>query len=90
MNAAWAIGFAIVNVVSFFVCVWDKQRAKTGEPRIPERVLWLFAVCFGALGIYAGMRIYHHKTQKSRFVYGVPLLFIAQLFAMIYVGVFAV
>lgn len=57
---------------------------------MPERMLWLLAASFGALGVYACMRIFRHKTQKTRFIYGVPLLFVAQLFIMIYVGVFAV
>lgn len=90
MNVVWALGFILANAISFCICAWDKKSAKSGGRRIPERVLWLLAVFFGALGLYVCMRIFRHKTQKTGFVYGIPLLLVAQLFAMVYLGVFAV
>lgn len=82
------IGYAIINIVSFLVCFADKQRAKHRGWRVPERVLWILSFCFGALGMYIGMRINRHKTQKPAFMFGVPLIFAAQIFLMIWLGVF--
>lgn len=60
----------------------DKRRAQLRLRRISERTLLVSALVgpFGALG---GMRLFHHKTRKLRFVVAVPL------FAALHVGVIA-
>ncbi len=88
MKTYWLIGFAIANLIAFLVCGFDKQRAKRGGRRVPERVLWLLTICFGAMGMFIGMRLFHHKTQKPAFFIGVPMAFVAQLFLMMWLGVF--
>ena len=45
----------------------DKQRAKNGEWRIPERVLLLLSVP-GGVGALLGMYGFRHKTKKTRFL----------------------
>ena len=88
MNSYLAIGFIAMNLVAFLVCMADKQKAKRGARRVPERVLWLLTVCFGAMGMYIGMRLFHHKTQKPAFFIGVPLALVVQLFLMMWLGFF--
>lgn len=67
---------------------WDKRKAEVGKRRIKEKTLFLISIIFGAVGIYAGMRVFRHKTQKKSFVYGVPLIIIIQV--VIVIGILAV
>jgi uncharacterized membrane protein YsdA (DUF1294 family) len=89
MKIQWMLVYAVINLVSFLVCAWDKKSAQRGGRRVPEKTLWTLSACFGALGMWLGMKAMRHKTHKPGFVIGVPLLFIAQIFAMMFLGVFA-
>lgn len=71
--------FAAVNILTFCVMGWDKSRAIRGAWRVPESVLFLFAICGGALGGVIGMRAFHHKTHHWQFKYGFPAILIIQL-----------
>ncbi|HBU10631.1 MAG TPA: DUF1294 domain-containing protein, partial [Candidatus Moranbacteria bacterium] len=35
---------------------------------------FFIATAFGSVGVYAGMFVFHHKTQKWYFLVGIPLL----------------
>jgi len=52
----------------------DKRRAKLHRWRIPEANLLLMGAALGGLGLYAGMKYFHHKTAHSKFVIGAPVL----------------
>lgn len=73
-----------VNLAGFVMTWSDKNKARRRRRRIPERNFFLLGLCGGAFGIYLGMRLFRHKTQHWRFVYGIPLLFLLNL-AVIYV-----
>ena len=70
------------NLAAFFLMGTDKQRARLGKRRVPERTLFLPAVLGGALGGTLGMHIFHHKTRHWYFRWGFPLLLILQLAAL--------
>jgi len=61
-----AAAYIVINVIVFALYGVDKAKAKAGAWRIPEATL-IGAAVFGALGAAAGMRIFHHKTQKPKF-----------------------
>ena len=67
-----------VNLIAFVLFGIDKQKAVHGKWRIPESVLILTAICGGGIGAYLGMRIFHHKTRKPLFAFGVPLVALAE------------
>ena len=69
--------WAVINLFVFGLYGDDKRRAKSGQWRIPERVL-LFAALFGAPGALLGMLFFHHKTRKPKFAVGVPAILIAE------------
>jgi uncharacterized membrane protein YsdA (DUF1294 family) len=71
------IYLAIINVVAFAAYGIDKWKAKNAKWRTPEATLILFAVIGGALGAYAGMKCFRHKTQHKKFTILVPLFLIA-------------
>lgn len=67
--------FLVVNLLSFFVMFLDKVKSrKKDAERISEGMLFFMATVFGAVGVYAGMFAFRHKTQKWYFLIGIPLL----------------
>ena len=65
----------ITNFSTFVAFGVDKYKAKKDHWRIPEKTLLLMGLCFGSIGQLAGMRFFHHKTQKWYFrVCGVAFL----------------
>ena len=81
---------ALTNLAAFAAFGVDKKLAKTrGARRVRERTLMLYAACFGGIGALIGMRVFHHKTQKTLFNIGVPVLIVAQAAAVYALFVFA-
>ncbi|PWM38187.1 MAG: DUF1294 domain-containing protein [Clostridiales bacterium] len=67
-----------INVTAFLAAAVDKRRAKRGRWRLPERTLWLLALLLGSAGLYFGMLVFRHKTQRPLFRFGVPALLVLQ------------
>ncbi len=74
-----AVYLIVINVITFIVFGYDKQKAKTGGRRVPERVLFLLAVIGGSIGALAGMYYFRHKTLHTSFRLGVPAVLILQI-----------
>jgi uncharacterized membrane protein YsdA (DUF1294 family) len=72
------LGFFIaLNLVAFFIMLVDKIKSTNpGSARISEGMMFFLAAAFGALGVYAGMFAFRHKTRKWYFLIGIPLLII--------------
>lgn len=66
----------IINLLAFVIMFYDKHRAEKNKRRVSEKTLILFALFLGGFGIYLGMYVFRHKTQKTIFKYGIPLLII--------------
>lgn len=87
MNTAWTIlliAVAVLNLICFFLMRYDKQCARKGKRRVPERVLFLSAGCFGALGGVAAMHLFRHKTKHRSFRIVFPLLLVLQLLILFF------
>ena len=78
------IYFVIINILGFLIMFIDKQKAKKGKWRIPEKTLFIITGLGGGIGTIAGMYIFRHKTQKVAFVIGFPLITILEIIAVIY------
>ena len=76
-----------VNLAAFVLYGADKRRAKQGTWRIPEKTLFLLPLLGGSVGGILGMRVFHHKTRKTKFRLGVPA---ALLLWVLLLGVLAV
>lgn len=74
---------AAVNIALCVMMGVDKFNAKLGRRRIPEKVLFLFAIIGGALGGTVGMYSFRHKTRKAAFAIGFPLLTVVQIVAVV-------
>ncbi len=73
----------LTNLAAFFLMGIDKRRARKGKWRIPERTLLIACGLFAAAGGLAGMKVFHHKTQKPKFRFGVPAMLAAQIAVII-------
>ena len=73
-----------INAVAFFAYGIDKLKARKGWWRIPESTLLLLAIIGGSIGAWLGMKAWHHKTMHKKFRYGLPLIILLQLSAVLY------
>lgn len=69
----------LINVISFLCFLIDKRRAKKGHYRISESFLFTISLMGGGLGSLLGMKVFHHKTKKNKFRFGIPLIFILNI-----------
>ncbi len=79
------IAYAIWNVAVMLIYGIDKLLAKRGARRISEKTLFTLAALLGAVGAWAGMRIFRHKTRHNSFVFGIPLLALVNLVAIFFI-----
>jgi|688.fasta_scaffold340115_1 uncharacterized membrane protein YsdA (DUF1294 family) len=75
----WLAATLAVNVIAVFFVGLDKSLSKGKSLRIPESILFLLALCGGALGVFVAMQIFRHKTQKAAFHFVLLLIFFAQV-----------
>lgn len=77
----------VANAIGFLSMGLDKFKAKQGMWRTTEKTLFLIAVFGGSIGSIIGMYTFHHKTKHNSFVFGMPIILIAQITILIYVVV---
>ena len=72
------VWLAVINLLTFIVYGADKRRARKGKWRVPEKTLFLLPLLGGSIGALLGMRVFHHKTKHWYFVWGIPIILLAQ------------
>ena len=77
VNMMIAAAWLAMNLYTLILYGVDKRRARRQQWRISEKRLLLTSLCFGALGAFAGMRLFRHKTRKPAFAIGVPSMILA-------------
>lgn len=75
---------AIINALVLVVYGGDKLFAKLDSWRVPEKVLLLLALLGGSIGALLAMQIFRHKTRHLKFRYGVPMILLLQVVALVY------
>lgn len=78
------VSYLLWNSFVFMQMGSDKRRAKRQRWRIPEARLLLMGLVLGGVGLYAGMKCFHHKTAHLKFTVGAPVLILANLFVLGY------
>ncbi len=68
-----------INILAFINVGIDKKRSRHMEERLPEVRFFLWAICFGSLGIFLGIFFFRHKTRKFYFPLGIGLLLLEQI-----------
>ena len=76
-----------MSVLGFAVMGIDKSKAKKGQWRIKEAVLFAFAILGGAVGSTLGMYVFRHKTKHWYFAVFFPLLALVDI-ALYAVGMY--
>ena len=72
------IYFVIINIIAIIVTVYDKYCAVHNKWRVKESALLLVSVLGGSVSMYITMRLIRHKTKKSKFMLGIPLIIVLQ------------
>ncbi|MHA2424743.1 MAG: DUF1294 domain-containing protein [Candidatus Thorarchaeota archaeon] len=57
----------LINLIAFLAMWWDKWKASKQEWRVAEATLHVIGFIGGAVGIFAGIYRFRHKTQKRSF-----------------------
>ncbi len=69
----------IINIITLLAMYIDKRKAKKGKRRIPEKTLFTLVILGGGIGGIIGMYVFRHKTKKTRFIVGFPLILILEI-----------
>ena len=59
----------LMSIITFFMYVADKNKAKKGKWRVPEKVLLLMSFLGGSFGGYPAMLIFRHKTKTEHWYF---------------------
>lgn len=81
--AAWLL---VMSLGLFLVMGLDKNAARRGAWRVPERRLFLLALLGGAIGGTLGMLAFRHKTKHWKFVLFFPALALLQAAALVWLA----
>lgn len=73
-----------INLLTFIVFGVDKLKAKKEKPRVKIVTLLLLSATGGTVGGYIAMYLFRHKTSKSYFKAGIPLILLTQIAVIIY------
>ena len=72
-----------INILSFILMGIDKYKAINNNWRISENTLIGISLIGGSIGTLLGMIIFHHKTRKKRFLIGIPLCLIINIYFLL-------
>ncbi|WP_221566352.1 DUF1294 domain-containing protein [Alkalihalobacillus sp. TS-13] len=76
----------LINLYGLIIMFIDKQKAKRHQWRVSEAHLWIVSLIGGAVGIFAGMQLFRHKTKHTSFRIGIPVLIVLQIALYIYLS----
>lgn len=74
----------VINIVTFLAFAYDKYRAKKGGWRIKNIFLLGLSFFGGSLGGLLGMKLIRHKSKKSYYRIGLPLMVLMQVLILVY------
>lgn len=80
------IYLAVLNGIAFALYGIDKRKAIRHRYRISESMLIWAAVLGGSAGAFLGMMVFHHKTKKRKFRYGIPVIMAVQAALGVYIS----
>lgn len=82
---AWFWGYLLVfNLLAFAMFGIDKWRVLHDKSRIPILTLLTASFIGGSLGGLIAMYLFRHKTKKTYFSFGMPLILLAQIVLFTY------
>lgn len=80
------IGYIIIiNIISFFIMLYDKKQAIYNNFRISEKTIFIVSLLLGGIGTYVGMYVFRHKTKHLKFTIGIPIVIILNIISVFYI-----
>lgn len=80
------IGYIIIiNIISFFIMLYDKRQAIYHNFRISEKTIFIVSLLLGGIGTYVGMYVFRHKTKHLKFTIGIPIVIILNIISIFYI-----
>ena len=73
------IYLAVINVMAVILTLHDKSAARRRKWRVKENTLLLVSVLGGSIAMLLTMRIIRHKTQRKKFMIGIPVIIVLQI-----------
>ena len=74
--------FVIISIVAVIITCYDKHCAIHDKWRVKERTLIIVSALGGGIAMYVTMQLIRHKTKKLKFMLGIPLIVIAEIFLL--------
>ena len=74
----------IINIITFLAFAYDKYRGKNDGWRVKNFFLLGLSFLGGSLGGLLGMKFLRHKTKKSYYRLGLPLMVLLQVLVLVY------
>jgi uncharacterized membrane protein YsdA (DUF1294 family) len=82
-NNLFILLYLFFNILAFIIYKIDKNNAISHKWRISENKLILCGI-IGPFGAYTGMKIFHHKTRKTKFKILIPIFLIIHMLFIFY------
>ena len=80
------IGYIIIiNIISFFIMLYDKKQAIYHNFRISEKTIFIVSLLLGGIGTYVGMYVFRQKTKHLEFTIGIPVVIILDIISVFYI-----
>ena len=77
--------YLAINLVGMLAVYIDKNRAKFGIERVPERVLMFFGIIGGAAGMLMMMHLVRQKTRRPKFKVGFPIMIVFHVLVFVWI-----
>ena len=74
----------IINLITFLAFAYDKYRAKNDGWRVKNFFLLGLSFLGGSFGGLLGMKFLRHKSKKSYYRLGLPLMVLLQVLILVY------
>ena len=66
MNIDLYIFLLFINIISFFICMFDKFLAIKRKYRISEKIMIFSSMIGGFIGFLLASKIFRHKTKDKK------------------------
>ena len=83
MNIKFIYYIIFINIITFILFAIDKLKAIKEKSRVRNSTLFIVSILGGSVGALLGMHLFHHKTKKWYYKYGIPLIMFLQIIILI-------
>ena len=84
MNIDLYIFLLFINIISFFICMYDKYLAIKRKYRISEKIMIFFSMIGGFAGFLIASKIFRHKTKDKKLLRIVYFMSIIWFLILVY------